>query len=184
MRVRKMDEEAKYRVEDPSQHEDDLPGIMKPLPQTPETRRDRRKRPVPIVKFLGMTMKETSRDNLLFIMVPLLVGLIDANIFSWIIVSILEESSVYMFLLPLFAAIPVGLMMPNTGRAIGGAILVSVFFAIFIVAFLIAPVVFSQSGNIGYYFMNALIVTSVYIIFVSLSSLLGSIAGMLLREFF
>ena len=89
-----------------------------------------------------------------------------------------------MFLLPLFAAIPVGLIMPNTGRAIGGAILVSVFFALFIVAFLIAPVVFSQSANIGYYFMNALIVTSVYIIFVSLSSLLGSIAGVLLREFF
>lgn len=184
MRVRQMDEETKYRVEDPSQDEDDLPGIMKPLPQAPETRRDRRKRPVPIVKFLGMTMKETSRDNLLFIMVPLLVGLIDANIFSWIIVSILEESSIYMFLLPLFAAIPVGLVMPNTGRTIGGALLVSLFFAIFIVAFLIAPNVLLQAGEIGYYFMNALIVTSVYIIFVSLASLLGSIVGMLLREFF
>ena len=184
MRVRKMDEETKYRVEDPSQDEDDRPGIMKPLPQAPESRRDRKKRPVPIVTLLGMTMKETSRDNLLFIIVPLLVGLIDANIFSWIIVSILEESSIYMFLLPLFAAIPVGLIMPNTERAIGGALLVSVFFAIFIVAFLMAPGLYSQSGDIGYYFMSALVVTSVYIIFVSLSSLLGSIAGMLLREFF
>lgn len=184
MRERKMDEETKYRVEEPSQDEDDRPGIMKPLPQAPESRRDRKKRPVPIVTFLGMTMKETSRDNLLFIIVPLLVGLIDANIFSWIIVSILEESSIYMFLLPLFAAIPVGLMMPNTGRTLGGALLVPVFFGIFIVAFLIAPSIYSQSGDIGYYIMNALVVTSVYLIFVTLSSLLGSIAGMLLREFF
>jgi len=178
-----MNEETKYRVEDPDQVEDELPGIMKPLPPTPEARRGRRKRPVPIVKFLGVTMKETSRDNLLFIMVPLLVGLMDANVYSWIIVMVLEESSIYMFLIPLFAAIPVGLLMPNTGKAIGGALLACIFFAIFTVAFLVAPGFYSPSGDIFYYFMSAIVVTTVYGFFVLLASLLGSIIGMLLREF-
>ena len=109
MRVKKMDEETKYRVEDPDQVEDEQPGIMKPLPPAPEARRGKGKRSVPMVKFLRVTMKETSRDNLPFIMVPLLVGLMDANIYSWIVISVLEESSTYMFILPLFAAIPVGL---------------------------------------------------------------------------
>ena len=131
-----MEEETKYRVEDPDQVEDEMPGIMKPLPSGPETRRKRGKRPVPIVKFFGVTMKETNRDNLLLIMIPLLVALIDANIFSWIIVGILEESSVYMFVIPLFAAIPVGLLMANTGRAIGGAVLTAIFFTVLIVGFI------------------------------------------------
>ncbi len=178
-----MDEETKYRVEDPGQVDDEQPSIMKPLPPAPKAHRERRKRPVPIIKFLGVTMKETSRDNLLFIMVPLLVGLMDANIYSWIIVGILEESSIYMFVLPLFAAIPVGLLMPNIGRAIGGAILASIFFATFVVAFFIAPGFYSQSGNIGDFLMSAAVVTMVYVVFVSLASLLGSIVGMLLREF-
>jgi len=179
-----MDEETKFRVEDPDQVEDELPGIMKPLPPAPETRRDRRKRSGPMVKFLGVTMKETSRDNLLFIMVPLLVGLIDANIYSWIIVGLLEESTIYMLIIPLFAAIPVGLLMQSAGKAIGGAILASFFFAMFLMVFLVSPGFYSQSGSIGEFFMSAAIITAVYVFLVVLSSLLGSIIGMLLREFF
>jgi len=184
MRVTKMDEETKYRVEDPNQVDDDLPGIMKPLPQAPESRRDRRKRSRPMVKFLGVTMKETSRDNLLFIMVPLLVGLIDANIYSWIIVGLLEESTIYMLIIPLFAAILVGLLMPNARKALGGAILASFFFAMFLMVFLVSPGFYSQSGSIGEFFMSAAVITAVYVFLVVLSSLLGSIIGMLLREFF
>ncbi len=184
MRVKKMDEETKYRVEDPDQVEDEQPGIMKPLPPAPEARRGKGKRSVPMVKFLRVTMKETSRDNLLFIMVPLLVGLMDANIYSWIVISVLKESSTYMFILPLFAAIPVGLLMPTAGRAIGGAILAAIFFAIFIMVFLVAPGFFIQSVDIGDFFISAGVLTSIYILFVTFSSLLGSIIGMLLREFF
>jgi len=178
-----MDEETKYRVEDPDQVEDELPGIMKPLPPAPEAHRGRRKRPVPIIKFLGVTMKETSRDNLLFIIVPLLVALMDANVYSWIIVAVLEESSIYMFLIPLLAAIPVGLLMPNTGKAIGGALLATIFFGVFVVAFLVAPGFYSQSGYIGDFFTSAAVVTTVYVFFVLPASLLGSVVGLLLREF-
>jgi len=179
-----MDEETKYRVEDPYQVEDEQPGIMKPLPPGPEVHRKRGKRPAPMVKFLGVTMKETSRDNLLLIMVPLLVGLMDANIYSWIIVSVLEESLIYMLVIPLLAAIPVGLLIPSAGKAIGGALLASLFFAVFLVMFLVSPGFYSQSGNIGDFFMSAAIITSVYVFLVVLSSLLGSVIGMLLREFF
>ena len=178
-----MDEETKYRVEDPDQVEDEMPGIMKPLPSSPETRRKRGKRPVPIVKFFGVTMKETSRDNLLLIMIPLLVALIDANVFSWIIVGILEESSVYMFVIPLFAAIPVGLLMANTGRTIGGAVLTAIFFAVLIVGFIVIPSSFLQPASLADFLLSATVVASVYVLFVFLASLLGSIAGMLLREF-
>ncbi len=178
-----MDEETKYRVEDPDQVEDELPGIMKPLPPGPQAHRKRGKRPVPMVKFLGVTMKETSRDNLLLIMVPLLVALIDANVFSWIIVGILEESSIYMFVIPLFAAIPVGLLMANTGRTIGGAVLVSIFFAVLIVGFIVIPSFFLQPASLADFFISATVVASVYVLFVFLASLLGSIVGMLLREF-
>ena len=179
-----MNEGTKYRVEDPDQDEDAQPGIMKPLPSDPEAHSGGRKRSGPMVKFLGMTMKETRRDNLLFIMVPLLVGLMDANIYSWIVVSILEESSIYMLALPILAAIPVGLLIPSAGKAIGGALLTSVFFAIFIMAFLVAPGVYTQSVAIGEFFMSAAFLTSVYIFFVAFASLLGSIIGILLREFF
>ena len=184
MRVKKMDEDTKYRVEDPDQDEDAQPGIMKPLPPVPEASRRGKKRAVPMTKFLGMTMKETIRDNLLFVMVPLLVGLMDANIYSWIVISVLEQSSIYMIVLPALAAIPIGLLMPSAGRSIGGALLTVVFFAIFIMAFLVAPGFYTQSGDISEFLMSAALLTSVYIFLVAFSSLLGSIVGMLLREFF
>ncbi|MCK4740246.1 MAG: hypothetical protein KAT22_01775 [Candidatus Thorarchaeota archaeon] len=184
MRVKKMDEDTKYRVEDPDQDEDAQPGIMKPLPPAPEARRRGKKRPVPMVQFLGKTMKETSRDNLLFIVVPLLVGLMDANIYSWIVISVLEQSSIYLIVLPVLAAIPIGLLMPSAGRAIGGSLLTVIFFAIFIMAFLVAPGFYTQSGDISEFLMSAALLTTVYIFMVAFASLLGSIVGMLLREFF
>jgi hypothetical protein len=146
MRVKKMDEDTKYRVEDPDQDEDAQPGIMKPLPPAPEARRRGKKRPVPMVQF--------------------------------------EQSSIYLIVLPVLAAIPIGLLMPSAGRAIGGALLTVIFFAIFIMAFLLTPGLSTQPGDISEFLMSAALLTMVYIFMVAFASLLGSIVGMLLREFF
>ncbi len=179
-----MDEEQ-YRVED-KEEEDTDSVFLRPLP-TAEAHQEVaivKGKKVPIVNFLGMRVREDRRDLIVVLLMPMLVGIVDATIFSAIAIMQLPDSATYMFFIPALIAIPIGLTVPHAGRALIGAILATAFFALFFNLFLISPAFISSSFDIGSFIFSGLVITSVYILFVSLASLLGTLGGLAIREFF
>ena len=178
-----MDEESKYRTEEPTEtEEEEKKGFLRPLPQAP--------RPVdssgpggPVTTLLGITMLERTRDRIVLIFIPMLVALIDANIFGLVVIDALEESTIYMFVLPMLAAILIGLSTGHTAHSLFGGIFAAVFFVIFFMLFLISPGFAAPDVGPGEFFASGLVVSFIYFLFVIVASLLGSIIGTLIREF-
>ncbi|MFW9907833.1 MAG: hypothetical protein ACFFEF_04600 [Candidatus Thorarchaeota archaeon] len=179
-----MNEETKYRVETPDEDEQtEKKGFLRPLPQVAE-KQSKTGPGGPVTKILGLTMLEKRKDILVLILMPLLAALIDANIFGMIIIHTLPESTIYMFLIPMFASIPIGLMAGRTSHALFGGILAGFFFVLVFLLFLITPAFIAPDLLIGEFFFSGLVISSVYFLFVVFASLLGSLVGAVAREFF
>jgi hypothetical protein len=178
-----MEDESKFRVESPDQEEKEKTGLLKPLPETTEPLPSPARKAEPIVKFLGISMSERHRDRLLMILIPMLAGLIDAAIFSQIVVVRLESSVLYTFVLPLVVAIPIGLVIGRTNQTIFAALLATVFFVVFFMLFLVSPALIWPALDIGLFLLNGVVVAVVYMLLVVFGSLFGALIGTLLREF-
>lgn len=180
-----MDEE-RYRVEEPEEETEEPKGFLRPLPKADEPAEVVQVggKKVPIVNFLGFKMREDRRDLLVMFLIPIFTAIIDANMYSLVVVDILEESALYMFVVPILAAIPIGLVVSNTSRALFSALFAAVFFVFFFMLFLVSPVFIAPVYDPASFFISGLVVSSIYILFVILASLLGTLFGSIIREFF
>jgi hypothetical protein len=181
----RMADEEKYRIE--AQDEDEKKekkGLFRPLPQVEkEYRTTSGKRPQPIVRLLGITMTEKKRDLILVVLMPFLTAVMDTSIFSLIIMHFWENSAVYMFLIPALAAIPIGLVVSETGQALIAGFLSAIFFMILFVFFLITPALMFPQLNLSNFVINGIAVAVGYFILVVVAGLLGAVIGTVLREF-
>ncbi|MCK5152067.1 MAG: hypothetical protein KAQ65_09510 [Candidatus Thorarchaeota archaeon] len=179
-----MNEETKYRVETPEEDEQqEKKGFFRPLPESTKKVRIKGAKG-PITKFLGIKMYEKNRDILVLLALPIFGGLIDANLFGLIIIDFLPAEATYMFLIPILAAIPVGLLAGKTSHALFGGILTGLFFVVFLMFYLVTPAFVAPDIPIGEFFVSGMVVAMIYFLFVVFASLLGSLTGGLLREFF
>jgi hypothetical protein len=181
-----MADDEKYRVEPPEEEEEQIEkkGLFRPLPTTEQTYKIvDGKRPQPIVKLLGISMYEKNRDIILIILMPLLTALVDTAIYSFVTVSIWENSATYLFFIPALTAIPIGLVMSETGPALIGGFLSSLFFMMFFIVFLMSPAFMVPDLGIADFLISGIALTVGYFIFVVVASLLGVIIGTIIREF-
>ncbi len=183
-----MTDEEKYRVETPqeeeSQDEEEKKGFFRPLPERKQPKHvDKEGRPQPIVKLLGISMFEKRRDTLILVLIPALVALINTTIYSLVITNQLENSATYLFFLPIVVAIPIGLTVPDAGRALVGGFLGAIFFILFFVIFLSSPGIVIPHLGLDQFLVSALMITFAYFILMILATLLGSVVGLILREF-
>jgi hypothetical protein len=172
-----MDEEEKYRLEE-ADEEKPKTGIAKPLPQKPK------RGGKAIVNFLGFSIAENRRDMIVFIITPIITALVDAAIYARITTDMLPDSQIYIFAIPMLAAIPIGLLLHRAGRALIGGFLSAVYFAIIYILFLVSPAFYDPNTGVGDFFISAGAITAGYFFFVTMASLLGAFVGLLLREFF
>jgi len=184
--VAKMADEEKYRVDSPDEEEQvEKKGFFRPLPKTEKKFKIvEGKRPQPIVKLLGISMNEKKRDLVLLLLMPFLTALLETTIFSYVIVNMLESSSTYLFFIPVLVAIPIGLVISETGHALIGGFLSALFFVIIFILFLSSPVFMLPELGISDFLISGITITVGYIIFVIVANLLGSIIGAIMREFF
>ncbi|TFF91104.1 hypothetical protein EU545_05605 [Candidatus Thorarchaeota archaeon] len=179
----KMSEEDKYRVETPDEEEEEKKGLFKPLPEK-EYRPPRAKdRPQPVVKLLGISMYENKRDSVLLILMPLLTAIVNVTIYSFVTVRVLGSDSLYLFFIPALTALPIGLTIPETGKALIGGALASVFFLILYIFFLGTPGLIIPGLNIGDFLLSGIALSIVPFILMMLATLLGSVIGTIMREF-
>ncbi|MHA1481186.1 MAG: hypothetical protein ACTSQZ_07175, partial [Candidatus Thorarchaeota archaeon] len=177
-----MAEETKYRVETPEDDEEpEKKGFLRPLPSAPKSVASDGSSPM--TTFLGITMREKVRDVIVLLLIPALVAIIDVNIYASVMIGTLPDSTIYLFAVPVIAAIPVGLTAGNTSQALIGALITSVFFSITLLLFLIGPGIISPEIEIGSFFISGMVLTSIYVLMIILASLLGSLVGALAREF-
>lgn len=181
-----MADEEKYRVETPEdtdEHEEKK-GLFRPLPQTErEFKRVVGKRPQPVVKLLGVSMYEKNRDLLLILLMPVLTALIDTSIYSFITISAWENSATYLFFIPALVAIPIGLVISETGPALVSAFLSALFFMVFFVVFLSTPGIMVPDLGFSNFVISGIALTVGYFMFIVVASLLGTVIGTILREF-
>jgi uncharacterized membrane protein len=90
---------------------------------------------------------------------------------------------VYMFLIPALAAIPIGLVVSETGQALIAGFLSAIFFMILFVFFLITPALMFPQLNLSNFVINGIAVAVGYFILVVVAGLLGAVIGTVLREF-
>jgi hypothetical protein len=180
--VPNMSDETKYRTEPSEEDESEKVGLFRPLPAAPTNVLPGKVHP--IVKFLGISMRENRRDLLVLFLVPLLAAIIDANVYAAVVIDILGDNIVYMFGIPALAAIPIGLTASQASRGLIGAILAAVFLAIIFLMFLVSPALVSPQQDIGSYFVAGMGLVTIYFLFSVFASLLGSFIGILIREFF
>lgn len=180
-----MVDEAKYRTDAPDEEEqEEKKGFFRPLPERKKTQiRGKDGRPQPIVKLLGLSMREKSRDKLLLILIPALIALINTTIISLVVTNTLEASAMYVFFIPILTAIPIGLTTSGAGQALIGGFIGSIFFFLFFVIFLISPGIAAPELGIGQFILNAISISIVYFILILVATLLGSVIGAILREF-
>ncbi|TFF95206.1 hypothetical protein EU546_03715 [Candidatus Thorarchaeota archaeon] len=177
-----MPEEDRYRVEEPDEEEKrEKRGLLRPLP---EVQRRTSRTGVPMVRFLGIEMQEDHRDILVALLMPVLVGLIDASIYAQIIIDVFTDEALFVFFLPMLAAIPIGLTIPQAGRALLSAFLTAIAFVVFFLLFLITPGLLVPEVGIGEFLVSGGVVSAIYFLFVVLASMLGSVIGIVMREFF
>jgi len=179
-----MNEESKYRVEETDEGERDeaVKGFMSPLPEPIKKSRDKRQQP--IVKFFGIEMRESRRDWIVIILMPMMTGLIDAALYALVIVDLLAEDMFYMFAIPMLVAIPIGLTIEYSSRALLGGIFSVLFFVIFLMLFLVSPGFFAADLSPLDYAFTSLVFLAIYSLFIIFASLLGTLIGIIVREFF
>ncbi len=177
-----MDEETKYRVESEDDDEAEKKGFFRPLPEAETESREKSKSGA-MTTFLGISMLEKNRDFIILLLIPLIVGLVDANIYSLVMMHKLSNSTFFLFIIPAIAAIPIGLTAGQTSHALLGGMITAGFFVVFFMLFVISPAFIAPENVIGTFFFSGLVVTSVYFLFVILASLLGTLVGALVREF-
>lgn len=181
-----MTNEEKYRLEDPDKEEDKLvekKGLFRPLPQSVQNVRAKNGKAQPIVKFLGISMHEKNRDIIVLILMPMLTAIINVSILSFVTLSLVERTAVFLFLLPTIAAIPIGLVIAETGPALIGGFLSSIFFLIFFVFFLTSPVFYVPDLGLANFIISGIALSVAYFLLIVVAGLLGSVIGTIIREF-
>lgn len=180
-----MADEEKFRLEEPEQNEpvEEKKGLFRPLPKTEQKKEMKDGRPQPVVKFLGISMFEKNRDIVVMILMPILTAIIDCAILSFVTLSIVESTATYLFFLPVVAAIPIGLVVAETGPALVSGFLSSIFFLIFFVLFLTTPAFFSPGLSIADLLMSGIALSVAYYMFIVVAGLLGAVIGTIMREF-
>lgn len=181
-----MADEEKFRLEDPEKEGErpvEKKGLFRPLPQSVQRTRVKDGKVQPIVKFLGISMYEKNRDLLVVILMPILTAIINVSIFSSVTLSLVERTATFLFFLPVVAAIPIGLVVAETGPALVGGFLSSIFFLIFFVAFLTTPAFFAPGLNFADLLISGIALSVAYYLFIVVAGLLGSVIGTILREF-
>jgi hypothetical protein len=173
------EDESKIRVEEPTNDEEKR-GLLRPLPGSQPAATSRG---VPIVKFLGITMTENKRDYLVAILTPFLVAVVDTALYALVVIDALPEDALYMFALPVLMSITVGLVVPQTSKAVLSAFLTGVFFLALFVLFLVAPGFAVPEVGIGDFFFAGMVLGSIYFLFVVFASFVGTLVGVVLREF-
>ncbi len=182
-----MANEEKYRIETPDEEEEpeEKKGFFRPLPTKEEPRYiDKNGRPQPIVKLLGVSMTEKRKDLLMLLLIPALVAIIDTSFYSFILISVVESSTTTLFVIPAIVAIPIGLTSPDAGKALVSGFIGAIFFLIFFIAFLASPGLVLPELGIDSLIFSAVAVAIVYFILMTTATILGSVIGALLREFF
>ncbi|MFX1482081.1 MAG: hypothetical protein ACFFCP_02725 [Promethearchaeota archaeon] len=178
-----MTEEDKYRIEAP-EDEEEKKGFFRPLPEKKQPKHlDKDGRPQPIVRLLGVSMPEKTRDRLILILIPALVAFINTTIYSMVLTNQLDNSATYLFFIPIVIAIPIGLTASEAGQALIGGFLAAMFFLFFFVIFLSSPGLMVPELGIGQFIIGAIMISIAYFILMVLATLLGSVIGVILREF-
>ncbi|MGQ4911043.1 MAG: hypothetical protein ACP6KW_02650 [Candidatus Thorarchaeota archaeon] len=179
-----MASEDKIRTEEPEEREEpEKKGLFRPLPETEKRFSKGQGRPQPVVRLLGKEMYEKTRDNILLILMPLLVALINTAIYSAVTVRVLESSSTYLFFIPAVIALPIGLTAADTGKALIGGFLASIFFIVFYILFLSSPALVTPELGLISFLLSAVALSMVYFVMMILATLLGSVVGTILKEF-
>lgn len=180
-----MTDEEKYRIETPEEEEpEEKKGFFRPLPEKEKpmyTEKDGR--PQPIVQLLGISMREKTRDNVIIVLIPLLVAIINTTVYSLVITNVLDNTATFLFFLPIIIAIPIGLTAAEAGQALIGGFLGSMFFLLFFVLFLSSPGIVVPALGIEQFIFNAITISIVYFILMMVGTLLGAVIGTVLREF-
>lgn len=182
-----MANEDKIRTEAPEeQAEPEKKGLFRPLPEAETVKKKKHEkfeRPQPVVKLLGFEMYEKNRDLLLLLLMPFLAAVINTTIYSSVTVRFLEDSSTYLFFIPVITAIPIGLTAADTGKALIGGFLASIFFMILYILFLSSPALVTPELGLEAFLLSAVALSVVYFIMMILATLLGAVTGTILREF-
>ena len=180
-----MVDEEKYRVESPEEEETvEKKGLFRPLPKVEQKYKlVNGKRPQPIAKLLGISIYEKNRDIILLLLMPMLTALIDTAILSFVTVNIWENSAIYLFFIPALVAVPIGLVLSETGPALIGGFLSAMFFMIFFITFLTTPALIVPDLGLANFLLSGIAVTLGYFLLVVVASLLGVAIGIILREF-
>lgn len=182
-----MANEEKYRIETPEEEEEpeEKKGLLRPLPTREGPRYiDKDGRPQPVVRLLGVSMPERRKDLLMLVLIPALVGIIDTTIYSFVVTATWENSATYLFFIPIIVAIPIGLTSAEVGNALIGGFLGAVFFLIFFVTFLASPGIVVPEIGIASFIISGIALSMVYFILMTLATLVGTVIGILMREFF
>ncbi len=173
------EDESKIRVEEPRKDEEKR-GLLKPLPSTEPAATSHG---VPRVKFLGITMIEKKRDLLVAILMPFLVAIVDTSLYALVVINVLPDDALYIFALPALMSITIGLVVSQASKAALSAFLTAVFFLALFVLFLVAPGFAVPEVGIGDFFFAGMVLGAIYFLFVVFASLVGTLVGVVLREF-
>lgn len=182
-----MADEEKFRLETPDEEvkeEQERKGFLRPLPQS-ETPRyvDESGRPQPIVRVLGISMREKRKDLLMLLFVPAMVGIIDTMIYSHIIIGNLPNVALYMFFIPIIIAIPIGLTASQAGNALVGAFFGAIYFVVFFIIFLSMPGIVVPELGVSNFLFSAIALSVIYFILMTLATLIGATIGIVAQEF-
>ena len=180
-----MSDEEKFRIEEPEEKdpEQEKKGFYRPLTKVEKKTKIKDGKAQPVVKFLGISMFEKNRDILVLILMPLLTAIINTSIYSFVTLSLWENSSTYLFFVPVIVAIPIGLVIAETGPALIGGLLSSIFFFVFFVLFLTSPAFITPELGFSNFLISGITLSVGYFIFIIVAGLLGSIIGTIIREF-
>lgn len=177
----RMSDEDRYRTESARDDKSEKVGLLRPLPTSPGSTPGRR--PSPVVRFLGVSMRESRRDLLVLLLIPFLIAIVDASVYAAVVVGVLPTNALYMFGIPALAAIIIGLTASQMSHGLIGAIVTALFFAILFLIFLVSPALLSPGGDVGGFFLAGMSLITVYFLLVILSSFVGSFIGIIIREF-
>ncbi|TFG34459.1 hypothetical protein EU527_03335 [Candidatus Thorarchaeota archaeon] len=180
-----MTDEEKFRLEEPEEKhsEEEKRGLFRPLPTVEKKTKMKEGRPQPIVRFFGFSMYENKRELLVLLLMPLLAAIIDVSIYSFVTVNLWESSSIFLFFIPVIAAIPIGLVVSDTGKSLIGGFLCSLYFVILFIIFLTTPALLSPELGLGNFIASGITLSIGYFILIIVASLLGSMIGTVSREF-
>lgn len=181
-----MANEEKYRTETPEEEEEseEKKGFLRPLPTRKEPQYvDKDGRPQPIVRLLGVPMREKRKDLLIMLLIPAFVGIIDTMIYSFIFTAAWENSATFLFFIPIIVAIPIGLTASEVGTALVSGFLGAIFFMILFITFLASPGLLVPELGIGNFIASAISLSLVYFILITTATLLGTVIGAIMREF-